>query len=125
MFEKFGMWHGNLWLDKWAGFDVQRVKQEWSAELQAAHFSVERIKCGLESCKRNKYPPGLPEFIAACEAVPADAIQRLINQREGVKALGYERQPELSREEAVRRMQELRAGLARRKHVASRSEASE
>lgn len=108
---KFGTWYGKHWLDMWGGIDMAMVKNEWLNELRL--FSAPRLKYGLECCKRNKFPPTLPEFISYCQDTPAHLL--------------VEARPQLTHtpgrvtppEEAKRRIQEMLASFVRKAQMPS------
>lgn len=68
VWERFENRYGSLWMDRWAGLPMARVKAEWADELRG--FTADAIRYGFESVKDNRYPPTLPEFVDACRRCP-------------------------------------------------------
>lgn len=54
----------SLWKDRFGTIPRDRVKQAWAEEL--AGYTAIEIKRGLDTCKTNKFPPTLPEFLSYC-----------------------------------------------------------
>lgn len=67
IFQRMENFYLSLWKDRFGEIPRERVKRAWAEEL--AGYSVDEIKRGLETCKTNKFPPTLPEFLTACRPV--------------------------------------------------------
>lgn len=76
LWERFENRYGSLWMDRWAGLPMARVKAEWSDELRG--FTAAAISYGFESIKGNRYPPTLPEFVDACRRCPRPILPALL-----------------------------------------------
>lgn len=63
--------YGSLFLDRWRGCDMANVRETWADELDGFRDQPERIAHALKSLAEEKFPPTLPEFIAACRRAPA------------------------------------------------------
>lgn len=84
LWERFENRYGSLWMDRWAGLPMARVKAEWADELRG--FSSDAIRHGFDVTKGNRFPPTLPEFSDACrdsarragtfQALPAPTIDK-------------------------------------------------
>jgi len=98
LWERFENRYGSLWMDRWAGLPMSRVKAEWTEELRG--FKADALKHGFDSVKGNKFPPTLPEFVDACRRAPADIPLPLPA-------------PELSVEERMDRARQLEAEASR------------
>ena len=64
LFGRFSAMYGNNFMDMCRGMDLQSVKGAWAEDL--AGYTGEEIKRGVEWCKRQAWPPSLPEFLSAC-----------------------------------------------------------
>jgi len=68
------LWHrfennyGSLWMDRWAGLPMDRVKREWANALLGYEPDTvsEILGKAFEVVIKNKFPPTLPEFLEAC-----------------------------------------------------------
>jgi len=98
LWERFENRYGSLWMDRWAGLPLARVKAEWADELKC--FTLEALRYGFESVKDSPYPPTLPEFVAACRRAP----------RPGYVAIEA---PKIDKETAKARLSEIRARMGR------------
>ena len=96
LWERFENRYGSLWMDRWAGLPMARVKAEWVDELSG--FSANSLRGGFDAVKNNRYPPTLGEFVDACR----DAARRSSPE---FLALN---EPKMSREEARARLAEIR-----------------
>jgi hypothetical protein len=67
IFQRMENFYLSLWKDRFGDIPRERVKRAWAEEL--AGYSVDEIKRGLDTCKTNKFPPTLPEFLTACRPV--------------------------------------------------------
>ena len=70
IFTTFEGRYGTLFKDRWKGCDLDNVKQTWRDELAGFADQPERIGNALKSLADEKFPPTLPEFIAACRRAP-------------------------------------------------------
>jgi hypothetical protein len=77
IFTTFEGRYGTLFKDRWKGCDLGNVKQTWREELAGFADQPERIGHALKSLADEKFPPTLPEFIAACRRAPAKEIPAL------------------------------------------------
>lgn len=66
MFSKFEDRFGTLWHQRYAGIPMDRVMDTWREDL--ADLSPAQIKLGVDSTKKLKFPPTLPEFRELCLA---------------------------------------------------------
>jgi hypothetical protein len=73
IFSKFEARYGSLFLDRWRGCDMDNVRETWAEELAGFKDQPERIAYALKSLSDERFPPTLPEFIAACRKAPAKA----------------------------------------------------
>lgn len=64
IFQRMENFYLSLWKDRFGTIPRDRVKQAWAEEL--AGYTAIEIKRGLDTCKTNKFPPSLPEFLNAC-----------------------------------------------------------
>lgn len=62
--------YGSLFMDRWKGCDLAGVKATWAEELGGFADKPECIKYALQSLADEKFPPTLPEFLAACRRAP-------------------------------------------------------
>lgn len=69
--------YGSLFLDRWKGCDIRSVKETWADELGGFLDQQERISYALKITADEKFPPTLPEFIAACRRAPAKESLKL------------------------------------------------
>lgn len=63
--------YGSLFIDRWRGCDMANVRETWAEELDGFRDQPDRIAHALKSLAEEKFPPTLPEFIAACRRAPA------------------------------------------------------
>lgn len=100
LWERFENRYGSLWMDRWAGLPMARVKAEWAQELSGFPPAdlIEILRGGFEGVRDSKFPPTLPEFMEACRAV---AIRRPANS-------GLLEAKPLSKEEALERIAEIK-----------------
>ena len=75
LFERFALRWARLFLNEYEGLDINKVKEEWSKELE--RFDVEQVTHGFEACKFSQYPPSLPTFIQHCKAAPCRVPVRM------------------------------------------------
>lgn len=75
LWERFENRYGSLWMDRWAGLPMARVKAEWAEELSG--FTPDALRYGFDVVKDNRLPPTLPEFIAACRRAPKPRLPAL------------------------------------------------
>lgn len=75
LWERFENRYGSLWMDRWAGLPMARVKAEWADELRG--FATDALRYGFESVKDGRYPPTLPEFVEACRRAPRQCVPAL------------------------------------------------
>lgn len=73
LWERFENRYGSLWMDRWAGLPVARVKDEWADELVG--FSGDVLRQAFLATSDSRFPPTLPEFVAACR-VAANPTRR-------------------------------------------------
>lgn len=66
---------GSLWMDRWAGLPMARVKAEWADDLSG--FTPEALRYGFDVVRDNRYPPTLPEFVQACRLAPPPPVRAL------------------------------------------------
>jgi len=66
LWERFENRYGALWMARWQGLPLARVKAEWAGELRG--FRPEAIALGFEAAKSDEYPPSLPKFVEYCRA---------------------------------------------------------
>lgn len=71
IFAKFEARYGSLFLDRWRDCNMSNVMQTWAEELSGFADQPERISYALQSLADERFPPTLPEFIAACRKAPA------------------------------------------------------
>lgn len=87
LFQKMEDRYGSLWVDRYNGLPRNRVKATWAEDL--AGFTGEELRKGMDGCKRNKFPPTLPEFLTLCcpdvsaEASFFEAITQLRLRKDG------------------------------------------
>lgn len=62
--------YGSLFLDRWRGCDMANVKATWAEELAGFKDRPEAIAYALRSLADERFPPTLPEFLAACRRAP-------------------------------------------------------
>lgn len=70
IFTTFEGRYGTLFKDRWKGCNLDNVMQTWREELAGFADQPERIGHALKSLADEKFPPTLPEFIAACRRAP-------------------------------------------------------
>lgn len=75
LWERFENRYGSLWMDRWAGLPMARVKAEWADELSG--FMPDALRYGFDAVKDNRYPPTLPEFVEACRRAPRPRLPAL------------------------------------------------
>jgi hypothetical protein len=71
IFTTFEGRYGTLFKDRWKGCDLDNVMTTWREELSGFSDKPECIGHALKSLADEKFPPTLPEFIAACRRAPA------------------------------------------------------
>lgn len=71
IFAKFEARYGSLFLDRWRDCNMANVMETWAEELAGFADQPERIAYALKSLADERFPPTLPEFIAACRRAPA------------------------------------------------------
>lgn len=64
LFERLSVMYGNKFIDLWRGLDLDSVKRAWAEDL--AGLTTDELKRGLDACKREEWPPTLPQFINLC-----------------------------------------------------------
>lgn len=90
---------------------VQNWRQTWAEAFDRKRITPEQIKTGLEECEElYKWPPSLPEFLAACRTVKPAA------HRNFPAALTHKSSPEVNRE-GLRRLKEITGRFAADKRV--------
>ncbi len=75
LWERFENRYGSLWMDRWAGLPMVRVKAEWSDELRG--FTPDALRYGFDAVKDGRFPPTLPEFVEACRRAPKPRLVAL------------------------------------------------
>lgn len=75
VWERFENRYGSLWMDRWAGLPMARVKAEWADELRG--FTADAIRYGFDAVKDGRFPPTLPEFVEACRRAPKPRLVAL------------------------------------------------
>lgn len=71
IFSKFEARYGSLFIDRWRDCDMANVRETWAEELAGFKDQPDRIAYALRVLAEEKFPPTLPEFIAACRRAPA------------------------------------------------------
>lgn len=80
IFAKFEGRYGSLFIDRWKDCNMTNVMETWAEELAGFADQPDRIAYALRALADHKFPPTLPEFIAACRHAPA---------KDSAPALGY------------------------------------
>jgi hypothetical protein len=70
IFAKFEARYGSLFIDRWKDCDMTNVRETWAEELSGFRDQPDRIAYALRALADEKFPPTLPEFIAACRRAP-------------------------------------------------------
>ncbi len=96
LWERFENRYGALWMSRWQGLPLARVKAEWAGELRG--FRPEAIALGFDAAKADEFPPSLPKFIEYCRS----AAKRVGNSVPALAAPAP-----LDRESAARRASEI------------------
>lgn len=72
--------YGSLFMDRWKGCDLAGVKATWAEELAGFADKPECIGYALKSLADEKFPPTLPEFLAACRRAPVKQAPALTHK---------------------------------------------
>ena len=89
--------YGERFAAMWASTDKAEMKAVWANALGG--FSSVELTSALDRCLGEKFAPNLPEFVSYCR----DAMRLRGSQLPAIEA------PQLSREEAAKRLAEFRA----------------
>lgn len=76
IFLKLQTRYGSAWLAKWAGVDMQAVRNDWAEELAGFSRSPESIRHALEHLPER--PPSVTDFKAMCNAAPPPPVAGLL-----------------------------------------------
>lgn len=64
LFRRLIAFYGTKFADAYAGLPISEIRDIWAEELRG--YSIAEIATGIEACRSLKWPPTLPEFLAAC-----------------------------------------------------------
>ena len=87
LFDRFEAFYGDLWVTRYGGSDLAKVRRIWGEEL--ADLSGEEIALGVKACRGAKFPPTLPEFRQLCrppidfEQAYAEAVEQMRLREDG------------------------------------------
>lgn len=78
LIERMTALYGAQFLRQWEGIPAERLPIVWAEEL--AGYTGEEIARGIDSCRRQKFPPTIPEFLLMCRPNldPAAAFQEAV-----------------------------------------------
>ena len=62
LFQVFALVYGSLWLSRWEGLPMDRVKAEWAQQLRGMSAAQERLAVDYIK-SHTALPPTLPEFV--------------------------------------------------------------
>ena len=87
LFDRFEAFYGDLWVTRYGGSDLAKVRRIWGEEL--ADLSGAEIAAGVKACRGAKFPPTLPEFRLLCrppidfEQAHAEAVEQMRRREDG------------------------------------------